>query len=684
MIQFAQPLWLSAGLIFCIGAALFIRANILRRKKELQQFASPHLLTGLTRNVSLSRRRIKNILLVLGMVCLFVALARPQYGNHWVEVKRKGIDILIGIDVSRSMLVKDINPNRLERAKLAVRDFVARLEGDRVGLLPFAGTSFLMCPLTTDYDAFNASLNALDVNTIPSGGTDIGAAVRGAVKALTNEANHKILILVTDGEDLSDDGLKAAEEAKAAKMTVYTIGVGTPKGELIPLPGEQPGKFVQDKSGKFVTSRLDENSLTRIAEITGGLYVPLGNMGQGFDTIYRQKLALVPKEEHGERKRKVPIERFPWPLGAAVLLLSADFLITGRKSSWALRLPFIKTAGRRKEQSAVLGLLLVSLIWSAPANASEGEVLFKAGNYEQAIQHYQEMLKKNPDDPTLHFNLGDALYRNKKYEQAVAEFNNGLKTNDLSLQAKSYYNRGNGQYFMGTAAEKTDPEHTMKLWQQALDSYKAAIALQPDDKEAVHNRELVEKKLEQLKEQEQKKKQQKDNRKQDNKDKKDKKQNQKQDKKKKNGGQDQDKKKGNDDQGRQNNKEKGKQDQKQQQESGRQSQDQKNKNQQQDGGSQDQQKKKEDKDKQGAGDGKEQKDRQQKKTGDSAGQQQKNQDQGARHDQEMSRQDMARRMEGKMTRQEAKNLLESLKGEQGELNFIPRGSGSADKEGRNW
>lgn len=294
-IQFAQPIWLSIGLLFCLGAVLFIRVNIVRRKKALLHFASAHLLTVLTRNVSLSRRRIKNILFVLGLACLFVALAHPQYGNRWVEVKRKGIDILIGVDVSKSMLVQDISPDRLKRAKLAVKDFVAKLEGDRVGLLPFAGTSFLMCPLTTDYDAFNASLDALDINTIPKGGTDIGAAIREADTTLANEANHKIFILVTDGEDLSNDALKAAEEAKKNKMTIYTIGVGTPEGELIPVSGKQSQTFIQDKAGNFVRSKLDEKSLTEIAATTGGLYVPLGSMGQGFDTIYQKKLSMVPK-----------------------------------------------------------------------------------------------------------------------------------------------------------------------------------------------------------------------------------------------------------------------------------------------------------------------------------------------------------------------------------------------------
>ena len=675
MIQFAQPLWLIAGLIICLAATLFIRVNIVRRKKELQRFASPHLLAGLTRNVSLSRRRLKNILLVLGLTCLFLALARPQYGQRWVEVKRKGIDILIGVDVSKSMLVQDIKPNRLERAKLAIRDFAARLEGDRVGLLPFAGTSYLMCPLTTDYDAFNASLDAMDVNSIPKGGTDIGAAIREADNVLANEANHKIFVLVTDGEDLSDDGLKAAKEAKAQKMTVYTIGVGTPEGELIPVPGKSSGRFIQDKSGNFVTSRLDEKTLTKIAENTGGIYVPLGNMGQGFDTIYQQKLTLVPKEEHGERKRKVPIERFPWPLAAAVLLLSADFLITGRKSGWALRFPFVKTAGRRKKlQTTVLTLLLISTAWSIPAKASEGEEFFKAGDYEKAIEYYQKSLKKSPEDPVLHFNLGDALYMDKKYKQAVAEFNNGLKTEDLSLQAKSYYNRGNGQYFIGAGTEQTDPEHTIKLWQQALESYQAALALQPEDNEANHNSELVQKKLEELKKQEQEKKQKKEKGKD--------KPEQQKDKQDKEDGQKQENQQGN----------KENKDDKKNKDEQQPSQDPTEQNQQQqDGNNKDRKdsgQNKQEPQEEPQGNGQEQKDQQQEKEQDKAGagtgQQQGEKDKDGQQDKEMSRQDMTRRLQGKMTREEAKNLLESLKGEQGELNFIPQGTGPADNKGRDW
>ncbi|MCI5150582.1 MAG: VWA domain-containing protein, partial [Candidatus Electrothrix sp. MAN1_4] len=489
----------------CLALLVFTFFTTRRRKNKLESFVAPKLLAGLTSNVSRSHRRVKNILCILGIAFLFLALARPQYGERWIEVRRKGIDILIGVDVSKSMLAQDIKPSRLERAKLAIRDFVVKLEGDRVGLLPFAGTAFLMCPLTTDYEAFNASLTTLDAESIPKGGTDLGLAIRQGGEVLSNETNHKILVLVTDGEDLSEDALRAAEKAKEQNMTVYTIGVGTPEGELIPASQGQKGRFIQDAQGKFITSKLDEQTLTALAETTGGLYVPLGNMGQGFDTIYEQKLALVPEEEHGQRRRKIPIERFPWPLGVAVLLLSVDFLITGRRSSRSLSLPFVKTAGRRRKRVALTVFFIgtisgLSNFITPQAQASQGEELFKAGDYAGAEAYYQQSLEKENTDPALYFNLGGSLYRQQKYDQAATAFTQALSTDDLSLQAQSYYNRGNSQFFLGMASAAEDKEETLKQWNAAKKSFEAALQLEPEDKAAAHNLEMVSKKLDQLKE----------------------------------------------------------------------------------------------------------------------------------------------------------------------------------------
>ncbi len=682
MPTFADSLWLLIGVITCLAVLLFILLNSLRRKKELEKFAAPKLLTGLTGNVSSSRRHLKNILFVLGIAFLFLALARPQYGERWIEVRRKGIDILIGVDVSKSMLVQDIKPSRLGRAKLAIRDFTAQLEGDRVGLLPFAGTAFLMCPLTTDYEAFNASLDTLDVSSIPKGGTDIGMAIRQGGEVLSNEANHKIFVLVTDGEDLSEDALKAAEEAKEQNMTVYTIGVGTPQGELIPMLEGQVGRFIKDKQGKFITSKLDEQTLTTVAEITGGLYVPLGTMGQGFDTIYERKLALVPPEEHGQRRRKIPIERFPWPLGAAVLLLSLDFLFTGRRSGWALRRPFVKTAGRRKKRAVlsvfVLVIGAVAGFVQPQARASEGEELFKAGDYAGAEAYYHKALEEDNASATLHFNLGGSLYRQQKYDKAAAAFTQALGTDDLSLQARSYYNRGNSQFFLGASAAAKDKEQAQKQWSAAEKSFEAALKLDPEDKAAGHNLEMVKKKLKQLKEEMQQSEKQCNNP-QDGKD----------GEQKKDGEQDK--------QGKQNEKQ---QEQKQDGEKQQPSHQQEGQEKEQDKKDQQgQQEKQEDQsgsaeEKESGADQEQAKDKavpepEKKEEAPTAEDIQKaaaaqEEPQDKEEEQQMSAEDMERRMMGKMTEQEAKNLLNSLKGEQGELNFIPQGIGAEESVDKDW
>lgn len=709
---FAQPLWLLIGLITCLAIFIFTLFNTRLRKKELKKFVAPKLLQGLTGNVSSSRRQLKNVLFIFGIACLFLALARPQYGEQWIEVRQKGIDILIGVDVSKSMLVQDIKPSRLGRAKLAIRDFVSKLEGDRVGLLPFAGTAFLMCPLTTDYEAFNASLDTLDVGSIPKGGTDIGLAIRKGKEVLSNEANHKIFVLVTDGEDLGEYAVQAAKEANKENMVVYTIGVGTPEGELIPVASQgQVGQFIQDAQGQFITSKLDEQTLTTLAETTGGLYAPLGSTGQGFDTIYEKKLSLIPQEEHEQRRRKIPIERFPWPLAAAVLVLSIDFLVTGRRSNRSLHLPSVKTAGRRKNRVAetgriggrmrilllmllpiptVSGLLVlgVTLLQGQQVWASEGEELFHAGDYAGAESYYQQSLeeekahsKANQANPILYFNLGGALYRQQKYDQAATAFTQALTTDDLSLQEQSYYNRGNCQFFLGAAAQAENKEQTLKYWNEAKKSFEAALKLQPEDKAARHNLEMIKQKLEQLKEEMRQSDQQCDN--------------------------PQEGEKGENGENGEN-RENGK-------EGEQQGQDKKNTEEEQEEQKQQEQKKNKDneasqntpKEKEAGGQqeghqqGQEeqQEDKQNKQNKQKAVAESKDEEQEKaptaeeiqqaaaaqnKEEQQMSAEDMERRMMGKMTKEEARNLLNSLKGEQGELNFIPQGMGNNESVGKDW
>ena len=267
----------------------------------------------------------------MAILLVFTAIARPQKGYEWREVKRKGIDILFAVDTSRSMLAEDLTPNRLERARLGIIDFVSRLEGDRVGLIPFAGSAFALCPLTLDYEAFRESLNALDTDLIPRQGTDLASAIKEAERLFDeNGNNHRVLVLLTDGEDLQGDVIDAAKAAAKKGMAIYTVGVGSPEGATIPIQMRNGRTdFVRDESGKVVKTTLDESTLKKIAEETNALYVPLGRGAEGLNTIYQEKLRLVPKTERDQRMERIPLERFEWPLGAAIVLLAVGIFHRG-------------------------------------------------------------------------------------------------------------------------------------------------------------------------------------------------------------------------------------------------------------------------------------------------------------------------------------------------------------------
>jgi Ca-activated chloride channel homolog len=512
--DFAQPHWLIIGLLACIGLIYLFRLMYTRRQVALEKFAAHQLLGRLTRNVSGNRRRYKSMLLLLAVFMCFAALARPQYGFQWVDIKRKGIDLLFALDTSKSMLAEDIKPNRLKRAHLAILDFVEQLEGDRVGLMPFAGSAYLMCPLTLDYSAFADSLAAVATDIIPRGGTNIAAVIDTAVKTLNNAANHKILIILTDGENLQGDAVKAAEEAAKQGLTIFTVGVGTSEGELIPLAGKISQGFVKDDQGNFVTSRLDETTLSALAEKSNGLYVPLGPAGEGLETIYQQKLALIPKEELAERRQKVPLERFEWPLAAALLFLVLELLVGERKKTRTLSfLTTLRRIGRRgkKVTEIALLLLLLGLGITPEASCSRGEEAFNQGDYLQASEYYREKLQEAPNDPQLLYNYGTATYKNNMFDDAIDAFTKALKSDDVELQKKAYYNRGNSYYQKGVEVQQADPATTLNQWKQAVNSLESALQLDPDDADARHNQNIIQKRLEELEKQQQQKQQNEEN-----------------------------------------------------------------------------------------------------------------------------------------------------------------------------
>src|ERR1041385_4165212 len=300
--QFAHPqmLWLLAVTVSLL--AWFLYWAWRRKQSLMAQFVQSRLLAQLTVGVSAARQKLRLALMVAAVAGGVLALARPQWGFEWEEAKRRGLDIVVAVDTSRSMLAEDVRPNRLARAKLAALDLMKLARNDRLALAPFAGAAFLQCPLTLDEQAFRQSVEALDVGIIPVGGTALTDVIETARAAYKEDgANYKILVLFTDGEDHDSGAIEAAEKAAKTGMRIFTVGVGTPNGELLRVTDESgAASYIKDDKGKVVKSRLDEELLQKIAFATGGFYLPLRG-ANAMATLYDKGLAPLPKSETSAR-----------------------------------------------------------------------------------------------------------------------------------------------------------------------------------------------------------------------------------------------------------------------------------------------------------------------------------------------------------------------------------------------
>ncbi len=308
------------------------------KKRAMQRFGNLSLLQKLSLSFSPRKQRWKVALFVLAVFFLLFSLARPQLGTKLTLMKREGVDIVIAMDCSLSMLAEDFKPNRLEKAKQEVNGLIARMQGDRVGLVAFAGVAFVQCPLTIDYSAAQMFLDIMDVNLIPQAGTAVGDAIRTSIKAFNQkERKYKVLILLTDGEDHDSDPLKAAEEAAQEGIRIYTIGIGSSQGEPIPIRnerGEVTG-FKKDREGNVVVSKLDETTLQKIALTTGGKYYHASSGEMELDKIYDDISKMEKKELEG--KLMVQYEdRYQYFLFISIVLLVVEFMISERRGRKAV------------------------------------------------------------------------------------------------------------------------------------------------------------------------------------------------------------------------------------------------------------------------------------------------------------------------------------------------------------
>lgn len=475
--------------------AFFWRAG--RVKRELMgRFIAARLIQSLTVGLSQRRQRLRLGLFIAAVALTILALARPQVGYSWEEARSRGLDIVVAIDTSRSMLATDVAPNRLRRAQLAALDLKRLARADRLGLVAFAGSAFLQCPLTLDDEAFRQSVESLDVNIIPQGGTALSeaiAAARGAFKK--DNDNHRVLVLFTDGEDHDGSAAEAAKSAGKDGLRIFTIGVGTAGGELLrTVDVSGRSEFIKDENGNAVKSRLNEALLKEMAQETGGFYMLLSGANT-MNVLYDRGLAPLPKSDLASQRIKRPHERYQWLLGIAVVLLLIEMLLPERVS---------KRAGTALAGNGAASLLMamigLSVLAAQPVRASgdEGSKEYKAGNYAGAQAAYESALIKKPSDARLQFNAGAAAYQATNYSVALNHFNSALTNADVNLQQKLYYNMGNTLFRLGEASDAI-PEK-QKQWEQSLKSFQNAVALRTNDVDAAFNARFVNYKLAELRE----------------------------------------------------------------------------------------------------------------------------------------------------------------------------------------
>jgi Ca-activated chloride channel homolog len=493
--SFGAPIWFWALAVIPVLALLFARAEQ-RGIVRLREFVSPRLLPQLAATVNRGRRVLRFALLMLALALAIVSLARPQLGYIYEDVKRKGLDLLFAVDTSRSMLSNDVQPNRLERVKLAAQDLVNQLEGDRVGLIAFAGRAFLQAPLTIDYEAEVESINDLDTKTIPEGGTNISEAIDLAVNTFgKSAAGNRALIIFTDGEELSGDAVKTAKAAADSGVRIFTVGVGTPQGSLIPIQSDDGGTaFVKDSAGQVVKSKLDEKRLREIAQATGGFYLHLDDGPRTMSQLYSGGLANMKAADIDARLGRRPIERYEWPLGAAMLALTMSILIGERK-----RVRARARAPRRSKIAVPVSALI--LIFAGPAfGAATGLNLYREGKYNDAYKSFQDDLQSHPDSSQkekIEFDAGAAAFKMGDYNKALQSFSDALLSPDKGLQENSHFNLGRS--LEDRADMDQTNETTLKDLTDAASHYESTLQLNPRNEAAKANLEEVKKKIERLK-----------------------------------------------------------------------------------------------------------------------------------------------------------------------------------------
>jgi Ca-activated chloride channel family protein len=481
----AFPL-LAAALWFLLGW----------KKRTVARIGDPSLVRQLVSSFSPTRFLIKAGVALLAFLIIVIGAGNPQKPGKMENVKRKGVDVMIVLDVSKSMLARDVKPSRLDKAKQLLLLMLDKLDNDRIGLVLFAGRAYLQMPLTSDHGAARMYIQGASPDAVPTQGTVIAEALRMANTAFNSkERKFKSILLISDGEDHDPDALKTAKDLAKVGVMINTIGIGSPEGS--PIVDPATGELKKDEQGNTVISKLNEAELQQLSDATNGRYVRLDNLDDALITM-TQQIDSVEKKSMSDAELVDYISYFQWFLGIAFFFLVFEFFFSERRA--AVREKRDRTAIKAFPATPSLTrtatlLALAILVSALPASAQNsntqirsGNRAYKKGQYDKSVQQYQQAVQQTPNSPTANYNLGNAQFKNNKFDEAAHAYDATVQNSrGKAMKEKGYYNKG-----VAMVRQKKLPE--------SIDAWKNALKLDANDIEA---RENLEKALKEQRKQQQ-------------------------------------------------------------------------------------------------------------------------------------------------------------------------------------
>ncbi len=492
MFRFENPIYLYFLAIIPLLALLHYGTDALRRRR-LKKYGDPELLKALMPDVSSWRRELKFWLVSGALAMMIVCLARPQYGTKIDTRTRKGIEAIIALDVSNSMLAEDVKPSRLDKSKMLISSLVDKMNDDKIGLIVYAGDAYTQLPITSDYVSAKMFLDNISPDMIAVQGTDIARAIELATHSFTQqEGVGRAIFVITDGEDNEGGAVEAAREALKKGMNVYVLGVGSPEGSPIPMPGTN--RYITDNAGNTVVSKLNEDMCRQIAQAGGGAYIYVDNSSSAQSALQRHvdKLAKAEMESVLYSEYDEHFRDFAW---AALILLLLDILFLARKNHVLSRFTLFKPSSRIAMTSVVMLFLSVApasfgLDNSAHAQKKNDRYFIRHGNrlyrdslYTKAQVDYQKAIEKDNTNPVAHYNLGNAQLMQGQPKDAMKSYETAARLQKDKMRGAQIYHN------MGVILQ------SQKQFAEAIECYKNALRRNPNDDETRYNLALCQHQL---------------------------------------------------------------------------------------------------------------------------------------------------------------------------------------------